>query len=1017
MALSDRYRLEREIGAGGMATVFLAEDLRHQRPVAVKVLRPELSATLGHDRFLREITAAGGVRHPHIVPLYDSGEDAGFLFYVVPFVEGESLRDRLMREGPLPIEDALRFADEIASALSYAHGRGILHRRLTPDSILLEHGHAIVADVGIAQAVSAASDATHVVAGMALATPTYTSPEQSSGAVIDARSDLYALGCIVYEMLAGSPPFPGPTATAVMVRHAIEPVPKLGTLRANVSKPVTDAIEGALAKSPADRFVSVEEWRRALARASGHHPASAARSVPVIARAAPTADDALLSREAVLAQAMARVRAGARVLALTGAAGTGTSRVAIELFTLLQNDFPHGAAYVSLATVTEASGVMPTISTALGIAEAHGRSALDAIATVIGGGRTLLLLDNMEHARDSAADIAELVSRCSGVCVITTSQAPRTIGIEHALALPSLAGRDMHTIRVDALLPASAVELFVQRAVKAQPAFALTTANRADVAAICLRLDGLPLALELAAARLRLFEPAALRQQLNDAIDLPTADDRDVPAHQRTLRATIAWSDSLLSTAEQQLLRYLSVFADGWALAEMEAVCYAAPDRWRAPDELRVLVDHGLVRVVDAGTRYALLQPIRAFAADSLRERGEAESVQRAHAMVFLACADDVHAGITGTTQLAAMQRARCDDANMRAAIRWFTAQALLGLSPREPAAADAVEHGLLLCGALYWYWHIGGQHVTARASIDALMPMASGRAPSRGRARALLASGMVSVNAGEMERGVDELARALADARVLADDALLAEAYMGVGYGYMSVGHMEESGAALDEAIAFGERAQHDFLRSFAMSMKGLQLFVCDAIDAGFDLLTQARRIQTRIGDDEGGGLALSFLAQMTAARGEVGRALELYGQALSSFKRVGDRPELARVHSEIGWTALGASRFAVAREAFRRSLRVYNDVGSTRGVGLALAGLAVAHAADGRAARAVTIAAAADALTERTGVVVAHPMGPEMTGLVDTARATIGQELLEALVVAGREMSPGAVLAMIAG
>ncbi|WP_396201295.1 protein kinase, partial [Gemmatimonas sp.] len=451
MALSDRYRLDREIGAGGVATVYLAEDLRHQRPVAVKVLRPELSATLGHDRFRREITAAGGVRHPHIVPLYDSGEDAGFLFYVVPFVEGESLRDRLAREGPLPIEDALRFADEIASALSYAHGRGILHRRLTSDSILLENGHAMVADLGIAQAVSAASDATGTDAsraiGMDIATPTYTSPEQSSGAVIDARSDLYALGCIVYEMLAGSPPFTGPTATAVMVRHAIEPVPKLGALRANVPKPVIDAVEGALAKSPADRFASVEEWQRALARASGGHPpASAARSVPVIARAAPTADDALLGREAVLAQAMARVRAGARVLALTGAAGTGTSRVAIELFAQLQNDFPHGAAYVSLATVTEASGVMPTISTALGIAEAHGRSALDAIATVIGGGRTLLLLDNMEHARDSAADIAELVSRCSGVCVITTSRAPLTIGNEHELAVPTLAVPDMHVI-------------------------------------------------------------------------------------------------------------------------------------------------------------------------------------------------------------------------------------------------------------------------------------------------------------------------------------------------------------------------------------------------------------------------------------------------------------------------------------------------------------------------------------------------------------------------------------------
>jgi len=1014
LALSDRYRLEREIGAGSIATVLLAEDLRHRRQVLVKVLRPELSATLKHDRFLREISTAAAGQHPNILPLLDSGESAGFLYYVVPFVEGESLRDRLAREGPLPIHDALRFADEIANALSYAHGRGIMHRDLTPAHIFLGDGHAIVADVGLAQAVLASGDATRMAAG----TPAYTSPEQARGGVFDARSDLYALGCIVYEMLAGTPPFTGPTAIDVTMRHAIERAPKLSTQHATVSRPVSDAIERALAKSPADRFPSVEEWRRVLARASGSHPtASAPAAAPAITRAAPTAANALLGRDAVLAEAIALVRAGARVFTVTGSDGTGKTRVAIALFTQLQHDFPFGTAYVSLAAVTEASDVMPTVSTALGIPEAHGRSAVDAIATVIGEGRTLLLLDNLEHVRDSAADIAELVSRCAGLCVIATSHAPLTIGAEHELALSPLALPDAHATGVDELRHAPAVALFVQRAVQAQPAFALTADNGADVAAICIRLDGVPLALELAAARLRILDPAALLTQLHDAIDRPASDDRDPHADHSTLRTTIDWSYSLLDVGEQQLLRRLSVFADGWEIEEMEAVCDGAHPPARARDALRSLVENGLVRAGDAGTRYDLLEPIRSFATESLLASGEAEAVRHAHAKAFLAFALDVKAGITGTTQLAAMQRARSDHANMLAAIRWFTGQARLGRSPHEAGAEDAAEHGLVLCGSLYWFWHISGQHVTARASIDALMPMARDRAPSRGRALSLLASGMVSVNAGEMERGVDELARALADARTLADDALLAEACMCVGYGQMSLGKMEESGAALDEAIAYGQRAHHDFLLSMSMSMKGLQLFVCGALDAGFALVTEARRIQMRIGDDEGGGLALSFLAQMTAARGEVGRAFELYGQALASFKRVGDRPESARVHSEIGWTALGASRLAVAREAFRRSLRVYDEVGSARGVALALTGLAAADAADGRTERAVTIAAAADALSERTGEVVVHPMGPEMAGRVDAARATIGNELLEALVAAGRAMSPGAVLRMTAG
>lgn len=1017
-ALSDRYRLEREIGAGGMATVFLAEDLRHHRQVAVKVLRPELSATLGHDRFLREITTTAGLRHPNILPLYDSGESAGFLFYVMPYVDGESLRDRLERDGPLPIEDALRYADEIANALSYAHGRGIIHRDIKPENILIENGHAVVADFGIAQAVDASGDEKLTVAGMAVGTPAYMSPEQASGDVVDARSDLYALGCVTYEMLAGTPPFTGPTAIAVMMRHAIAPVPRLATLRAALTRPVTDAVERSLAKSPSDRFPSVEEWRRALLRASGSHPAaSAAPPAPVISRPAPTPATVLLGRDDALSTAISRVRAGARVLTVTGAGGTGKTRFAIELLKQLQPDYPDGSAYVSIASVTQASDVMSTVGTALGIAEAHGRSAVDAIVTVIGNRRTLFLLDNLEQVLDSAGDIAELVSRCAGVCVIATSRSPLKLGAEVELALPPLALPDAHATRVEELLESPAVELFVQRATKVQPAFAISSVNGAAVAEICIRLDGLPLALELAAARIRILEPAALLTRLDDALDLLTTGDRDLPERQRTLRATIDWSYSLLDASEQRLLRHLSVFADGWTLDAMDAVCYTSQERFRALDELSSLVEKGLVRVVGVGERYFLLETIRAFAAEALRASGELHAVSGAHADVFLAFAVAVHADITGTAQLDAMHRARSDNANMQAALRWFTEQAHAQPAAVRSGAPDAIEKGLILCGSLNWFWHIGGQHFTARAAIDGLMPLAVGRAPSKGRALALLAGGMVSVNTGEMDRGIDEWSRALADARTVADDALTAEAYMCVGYGHMSNGRMEESGVALDEAIAYSERAHHDFLLSLSMSMKGLQLFVSGALEAGFELLSQARKIQTRIGDYEGGGLALSFLAQMTAAKGEVGRAFELYGQALASFKQVGDRPELARVHSEIGWTALGAARIPVAREAFRRSLRVYDEVGSARGIGLALTGLAAAEAADGRAERAVTIAAAADAMSERTGVVVVHPMGPEMGGQVEAARATIGKELLEALVAAGREMSPGDVLTMIAG
>ena len=219
-ALADRYRFDRKLGAGGMATVYLAHDLKHERKVAMKVLRPELVHALGPERFLREIATTANLHHPHILPLYDSGRtpeaSGAFLYYVMPFVEGESLRDRLNREKQLPLDDALRFAREVADALSYAHGRGVIHRDIKPENILLESGHALVADFGIARAVGSAGVDRLTETGLAVGTPAYMSPEQAAGERdLDGRSDIYALGCVLYEMLAGQPPFTGPKESIV----------------------------------------------------------------------------------------------------------------------------------------------------------------------------------------------------------------------------------------------------------------------------------------------------------------------------------------------------------------------------------------------------------------------------------------------------------------------------------------------------------------------------------------------------------------------------------------------------------------------------------------------------------------------------------------------------------------------------------------------------------------------------------------------------------------------------------
>jgi serine/threonine-protein kinase len=329
-ALADRYRIERELGRGGMATVFLAEDLRHRRRVAIKVLKPELAAVIGAERFLHEITTTANLQHPHILPLHDSGTVDGTVFYVMPFIEGESLRDRLIREKQLPIAEAVRIATEVAGALDYAHRQGIIHRDIKPENILLHDGRAVVADFGIAlAATSAGSRMTET--GMSLGTPHYMSPEQAMGArALDARSDVYALGAMIYEMLTGDPPFTGSTAQAIVARVMTErPVPP-SRLRDTIPETLEDAVLTALQKLPADRFTNAAEFARALedARGSGSRPASAR-----------------LAARSWWRDRRTLALAGVAVLAAAGAwlvRGAGQSEARISESTVLNLNVPRG---------------------------------------------------------------------------------------------------------------------------------------------------------------------------------------------------------------------------------------------------------------------------------------------------------------------------------------------------------------------------------------------------------------------------------------------------------------------------------------------------------------------------------------------------------------------------------------------------------------------------------------------------------------------------------------------------
>jgi eukaryotic-like serine/threonine-protein kinase len=427
-AFADRYPVERILGRGGMATVYLARDVKHERPVALKVLHPELAAGLGHERFLREIRIEANLQHPHILPLHDSGEaraepdDAtGLLYYVMPYVEGESLRQRLSRDGRLPVAEGLRIVGDVGEALAYAHARGVIHRDVKPENILLSGGHAMVADFGIAKAVEVAGDANLTETGWGMGTPAYMSPEQIAGGKVDGRSDVYGLACVLYEVLAGQPPFTGTNARAIFTRHQLDPVPPLDRVRSDVPQHVEQALVRALSKEPDDRFESVADFLAAIrVQHSGEplpHPTplSPARPDQTAPRSRPVTSRAVLV-----------------ALAVVGALASGGYLVA------------HGARGASGRTLARSVAVIPIDDLDGDSSQAHVAEGLtDELITDLTRIRNLKVINRQTMVQYSrSGKTPRQVAQELGVDAIVTATMQRLGDTVHFAAQITRAGED-----------------------------------------------------------------------------------------------------------------------------------------------------------------------------------------------------------------------------------------------------------------------------------------------------------------------------------------------------------------------------------------------------------------------------------------------------------------------------------------------------------------------------------------------------------------------------------------------
>ncbi len=661
-ALEGRYRLERLLGHGGMARVYLADDLRHGRKVAIKVLRSELTEVVGVERFQSEIRTTANLQHPHILPLFDSGEAGGFLFYVMPYVEGDTLRSRLDRDGRLAIDEAVRITMLVSGALQYAHDQGVIHRDVKPENIMFSGDLPVLADFGIALVLQQVDNIRLTEAHTSIGTVLYGSPEQLMGeGDVDERCDLYAMGCVLYELLTGEPPLVGKTAVATIAKKLTEVPAPVRSRREEVPLHLDAAVAKALAVEPADRHSSMRALVDALLGGGARGPVATAAPLGNL----PAQATSLIGREAALDE-VGGLMANTRLVTLLGMGGLGKTRLAIEVASRSATAFPDGTWFVDLAAVTDPQALGLAAAGAFGVAQQAGKSIEQSLVEALGARRLLLVMDNCEHVVAAAATLTgAILAACPQVKVIATSREALSIAGEHVWPVPPL----------DTAGPgAPAVELFVDRARAVAPRFAL--GGDGDVVrAICDTLDGIPLAIELAAARVRSLSPQQILDRLGDRFRLLKGGSR-APDQQRhlTLRHAVQWSFDLLSAAERAVLVRASAFVGGFTLEAAEFLCVgdgvATED---VCDLLDSLVSKSLVVVDRPGNtvRYGMLETIRSFGAERLVEDGEDAAVRRRHGEFFALQSAENFAAWRSPREGEAYDWLDLEIGNLRAAFRW----------------------------------------------------------------------------------------------------------------------------------------------------------------------------------------------------------------------------------------------------------------------------------------------------------------------------------------------------------
>ena len=885
-----------------MGQVYRARDTRLKREVALKTL-PEAWAS-DPERIARlelEAQAASALNHPHIVTIYELGLSPPHHYIVMELVDGTSL-GALLAAGALPLERLLALGAQVADALAAAHAKGIVHRDLKPDNVVVTRdGRAKVLDFGLARIerraheTTAGEDPTDMrpltAAGAVMGTVAYMSPEQAQGREVDYRSDQFSLGVMLYEMATGRRPFQQRTAAETIAAILRDPPASLDA--STLPPPVQWLIGRCLAKDPGDRYASTRELANELASLLGQLEAPKGPRAATSLSPPPAARSSFVGREAERAAIRALLlNPEVRLVTLTGPGGTGKTRLAIRVAEELRSAFAGGVSFVSLAGLQDPARVVPEIASGFDLrAAAQGAAALAEELSRTVQVDTLLVLDSFERVVAAAPDITTLLARAERLKVLVTSQTALRLYGEREVAVAPLAVPDPGKLPpLEELARSPAVVLFVERAAAIIPGFALTPDNAVAVAAVCARLDGLPLAIELAAARVKLLSPAALAARLERSLDFLTGP-RDLPARQQTLRATIDWTHELLSPPEQALFRRLAVFVGGTTLEAAEAVADARQDLGvDVLEAMSSLVDKSLLRCRDATAedpRFEMLETVREYALGRLATSGDEAAARRAHAAYSLVLAEEGAQAFAGPEAAATLLRFDQELQNLRASLDHL-------LASRD------VEWATRLATALLPYWRRRERLAEGRERLTAVLAL-PGASP-RARAGALYAAGLMTG-----EQGDGATARA-----VLEESAVL----------YRSLGDHRAALVALNGVVA-------------ACQLMG-------DLPAARIHLEEVLREARRLDDTDSLAHGLNNLASVEHASGNPADAQRLYGECRKLFEARGDRLAVAWALDQEGDAARDGGDPAAAQALYERSLAIFRELDHQGGMATTLTDLA---------------------------------------------------------------------------